>query len=103
MYLASTVISYLLFAYKNSLISAFQRNDVLSNINTVVQSIVYLVQLLIIILTKNYYFYALVLIVGTIINNILTEIVSRRLFPEVVCKGNLNKEIKKEIIFIKKG
>ncbi len=102
-YLASTVISYLLFAYKNSLISAFQRNDVLSNINTVVQSIVYLVQLLIIILTKNYYFYALVLIVGAIIQNILTEIVSKRLFPEVVCKGNLNKEIKQEIKIKVKG
>lgn len=102
-YLASTVISYLLFAYKNSLISAFQRNDVLSNINTLTQSFVYVMQLLIIILTKNFYLYALVLILGALIQNIGTEIVSRQIFPEIICQGHLEENIKNDIKIKVKG
>lgn len=102
-YLASTVISYLLFAYKNSLISAFQRNDIISNINTLTQSLVYVMQFILIILTKNYYLYALVLILGAVIQNIVTEIVSRKIFPEIICKGHLEEKIKKDIKVKVKG
>lgn len=102
-YLVSTVISYLLFSYKNSLIAAFQRNDVLSNINTVTQSIVYTAQFIIIILTKNYYLYAIILILGAIIQNVITEVVSKRLFSEFVCKGFLSIEIKQDIKVKVKG
>ena len=96
-YLSATVVSYLLFAYKNSLISAFQRFDIISNINTIVHIFSYSAQLLIIILTKNYFLYAIVLIIAAIIQNILTEISSRRLFPTIFCKGTLKKEVKEEI------
>ena len=102
-YLLSTVISYLLFAYKNSLISAYQREDVLSNINTIVHAIIYIAQFFFIVVTKNYYYYALTLLIGAFIQNIVTEIVSRKLFPHILCKGCLSSEIKQDIKIKVKG
>ncbi|MBO4638356.1 MAG: hypothetical protein J5710_01225 [Treponema sp.] len=96
-YLSATVVSYILFAYKNSLISAYQRSDIISNINTIVHVFSYGIQLVILILTKNYYLYAIILVVAAIIQNIFTEISSRRLFPTIFCKGKLKIEIKNEI------
>ena len=89
MYLSSSVISYLLFAYKNSLISAYQRADVISNINTVIQLFVYIAQCIILITIKNYYLYVVMLFFGSILQNIFTEITSKRLFPNR--RGRLKK------------
>ena len=102
-YLLATVVSYLLFAYKNSLINAYQRSDVISNINTAVHLITYTAQLLLIIITKNYYFYAVMLVIAAVLQNICTEIFSRKLFPEIFCKGKISGEIKEEIKVKVKG
>lgn len=102
-YLAATVVSYLLFAYKNSILNAYQRSDIVSNINTIVHLITYSIQLILIVLTKNYYYYALVLIFSAVVQNICTEISSRKLFPQLFCKGNVPKEIKDEIKIKVKG
>ena len=46
-YLLNTVLSYFMYAYLQSLISAFQREDVLSKVNIVIQSIMYIIQILV--------------------------------------------------------
>ena len=97
LYLCSTVLSYLLFAYKNSLINAYQRVDVVSNINTAVHLITCTAQLVIIVLTKNFYFYVIMNIAATLIQNICTQICSKKMFPDIICKGSINSETKKEI------
>ena len=102
-YLFATVVSYLLFAYKNSLINAYQRSDVISNINTAVHLITYTAQLLLIVITKNYYFYAVMLVIAAVLQNICTEIFSRKLFPEIFCKGKISGEIREEIKVKVKG
>lgn len=102
-HLFATVASYLLFAYKNSLLSAYQRTDVISNINTVVQLFASAVQLVLLICTKNFLHYTLVLIFSSIVNSILTEIASRRLFPEIYCKGKLSEWVRAEITEKVKG
>ena len=56
MSLAATVLSYWLFAYKGSLFSAHQRNDIISLITICVSLITYIVQIFSIVLFKNYYF-----------------------------------------------
>lgn len=103
MYLSSSVISYLLFAYKNSLISAYQRADVISNINTVIQLFVYIAQCIILITIKNYYLYVVMLFFGSILQNIFTEITSKRLFPKIRCIGNLSSNVRREIQIKVKG
>lgn len=96
-YLINTSITYFLFAYKSALLIAQQRNDVVSNINTIICLIQYIIQIAIICVLKNYYLYVLVQFFMNVINNILIDIVSRKRYPEYQCKGNIDSKEKKEI------
>ncbi len=70
-YLFNSGISYFLFAYKESLLVADQRKDIISNINSGVRIGVNILQILALLLFRNYYLYVIVLIAGTIISNLL--------------------------------
>lgn len=96
-YLLNTSLSYLLFGYKNSLLNAHQRRDVISNILTVTQGLMYITQLVILLTLKNYYFYVLMMPVFTVLNNVLVGIITKRMFPKYFCKGTLDSGIKKDI------
>ena len=71
LYLANSVLSYFLFAYKECLLIANQRKDIADNIRTIVNILRYIVQLIVLILFKNFYLYVCVSIIGTILTNIL--------------------------------
>lgn len=81
LYLINSAISYYLFAYKECLLVADQRQDIAKNIRTVVNIGRYLVQLLVLIITKDFYVYLIVAIIGTIATNMLIHLSTRRLFP----------------------
>lgn len=98
-YLGNTVLSYLLFAYKNALLNAHQRTDIISNINTISLGGMYLVQIIVLFITKNYYLYVVMMPFFTIINNLLIAIISKRKYPAYYCNGNVSK---KQISNIKK-
>ena len=53
--LALTVLSYWLFAYKNSLLLAHQRIDITSKVTILTSTVQYSIQFLAIAVTKNYY------------------------------------------------
>jgi len=100
-YLGNTVISYYLFIYKTVLLTAHQRNDILNNINTILTIIQYIVQIALLFIFENYYVYVIVLPIITIINNIVSVIITNRKYPEYVRKGNIDSEtmasIKKKV------
>lgn len=96
-FLLNTVLSYWLFAYKTSLLSAFQREDIVSKINLFVFGGLYLAQLLVLLVIKSYDLYIILMPVFTILNNILVEVYTKRLFPQFECKGQLSEIQKKEI------
>ncbi len=81
LYLVNSAISYYLFAYKECLLIADQRQDVAKNIRTIVNIVRYLAQLLVLVITKDFYIYLLVAIVGTIVTNILIHVSTRKRFP----------------------
>ena len=54
-FLLGTSLSYFLFAYKSSLLIANQRNDINSNIGTVLSILTSIVQILVLITFKDYY------------------------------------------------
>lgn len=87
--LIGTVSSYFLFAYQNSLLYVHQRNDVVSNLNSVCSCIRCILQILTIILTKNFYLYYLIEPVISILFNIWTAYYSKKMFPQYKPKGNL--------------
>ena len=95
--LAATVFSYWLFAYKNSLFQAHQRNDVVSKINLLTYTIRYVVQLFVIFVIKDYYLYIIAILATQILANVITAIAATCFFPDYKAQGNLNPEMVKDI------
>lgn len=95
--LGATVISYWLFAYKNCLINAHQRNDISSKISFATTSLQYGLQLLVIIYLKDYYVYLIVALVTQALTNVVTSIVVTKMFPNYKANGNLERDFRKEI------
>lgn len=95
--LGSTVLSYWLFSYRNSLFNAFQRTDIQSIIVTIFNIIMYSLQLIFLYLFSNYYIYLITNIFAQILINICTALISKKIFPEFTPKGIISKVEKKEI------
>ena len=91
MNLAATVLSYSLFAYKNSLLQAHQRVDIVSKITLITNTFQYAIQILILVLSHNYYYYVLAILATQIITNISTAIVVDKMYPRYNPEGNLDK------------
>ena len=96
-YLINSVLSYWLFAYKNALLQAYQRNDVDSNISSIITPVSYVVMLGCLFLTKNYYAYVIWLPVFTVVTNFLRLIFVNRNFPGLKPSGDVDPELKKSI------
>ncbi len=101
LYLFNSVSSYWLFAYKNCILIAMQRNDISTNISTVCHVIMYLAQIVGLIIAKNYYIYIIWLPIGSIAINLITARYVSKNYPQFICKGHVNdkelKSIKKQV------
>lgn len=89
--LGATVLTYWLFAYRNCLLQAHQRLDLASGITMLSSTVQYVLQLVIMIYLKDYYLYVIVLLLGNVVNNILTAVVTKRKFPQYHPEGELEK------------
>lgn len=95
--LAATVLSYWMLAYKNSILQAHQRVDVISKVTMTTSTVQYVLQFLVLWLFKNYYLYVLVMLVTQVLTNIATAIVASKMYPDYKAEGKLNKAEVKEI------
>lgn len=95
--LGATVLSYWLFAYKNSILLAHQKTDLISKVTLVANTIQYIFQIVSLIVFKNYYLYVILLIAGQILINILTAGVVNRKYPNFKPRGVLHRFQVKEI------
>lgn len=95
--LAATVLTYWLFAYKNALLQAHQRNDVVSKITLVLSTGQYAVQLWCLIVCRNYYFYIITTLGTQALINIVTAVVVDKMYPDYHPKGKLSPQTVKEI------
>lgn len=96
-YLFNTVISYLMFAYKECLLIAHQRSDISSNISMVVSICMYILQISSLLLFNNYYLYIIFLPLGTVAINLFRSYFVKKKFPHIIAKGILSTETKKDI------
>lgn len=96
-YLLNAVLSYWLFAYKNALVQAYQRDDINSKIAAIITPASYAVMLVSLFFTKNYYAYVIWLLVFTILTNILRLIFVNRNFPGLEPEGEVSRELKQSI------
>ncbi|MBQ5597976.1 MAG: polysaccharide biosynthesis protein, partial [Clostridia bacterium] len=97
-YLSNTVISYLMFGYKQSLLVAFQRSDIISKRTMAIQVVQNIVQFSVLLLTRNYYLYVIFLPVFTAVTNIFNLVIVNKMYPQYKCSGNISKELKRSII-----
>ena len=95
--LAATVLSYWLFAYKNSLLQAHQRSDITSKVTLCTNTIQYALQLIVIIFIKNYYLFVIISLFTQALTNIVTAIVVTKLYPGYNPQGDLDKSLIKDI------
>ncbi|MBM6853236.1 polysaccharide biosynthesis protein [Mediterraneibacter glycyrrhizinilyticus] len=96
-YLFHTVISYFMFGYKQSILMAFHRNDLINKRATILRLLMYGAQALILFLFKNYYLYIIILPMYTIATNIANSIIVDKLYPQYKCRGSVPKEISAKI------
>ena len=96
-YLFNAVLSYWLFAYKNALLQAHQRNYVNSNFASIIVPVSYAVMLGALFITRNYYAYVIWLPVFTVITNLIRSACVDRLYPNLKPNGNIGKELKTSI------
>lgn len=89
--LSVTVLSYWIFAYKNSLLQAHQRNDVASKVIFATNTVQYSLQLLVLVTIKNYYVYVVVSLAAQALTNIVTAIAATRIYPDYHPAGKLRK------------
>ena len=87
-----TCMSYWLLAYKNSLLTAHQRNDVASKVMLVTNTFQYAAQLVVVMTIGDYYIYLIVQIFTQIVTNLVTAYFANKMYPEYKAVGKLPKE-----------
>lgn len=102
-FLGNTVAGYWLFAYKKSLFSAHQQERINSNINTAMILAKVGAQFIIILLFHNYYLYIILMPIATLLENISVSLLTDKLYPEYVCRGDLERSTLRDIITQIKG
>ena len=88
--LLATVLTYWLFAYRNCLLQAHQRQDVIGLITLLSSTIQFSLQFWVLCSIRNYYAYVIIQLLGTIFNNVFTAIVTKRIYPEYLPVGTLD-------------
>ncbi len=108
--LGATVLSYWLFAYKNSIFTAHQRTDVASKVTLVTITIQYILQILVLIIFHNYYYFIIAALLTQIMNNIVIAVYADRVYPNFKPFGSVSHEEKtkinhkmKDLFFIRIG
>lgn len=90
--LGSTVLTYWLFAYKNCLLQAHQRTDVVSLITTITGTLQAILQFAVLLFTRNYYWYVVVTMASQALNNICTAVAATKMYPNYTPRGQLTRE-----------
>ena len=98
MYLANSVLSYF-FSYKQTLIRADQKEYIVSGVTQLVRCIQVIIQIGIIVATKNFYLYLGVQMVCQVMTNVILSVIADRKYPFIKKKntGLPDKEVRTDI------
>lgn len=91
--LFSTALTYFLFGYKQSLLVAYQRDDIKSLANLFMQVGIQGSQIVVLFLTHNYYLFVLCMPVFTALNNLWIGYMTKKMYPNAHCEGKLEKSM----------
>ena len=97
LFLINTVISYFFGGYRACLFDAYQRQDVTNKINTIVFISISVLQIILLIITKNYYVYVFFILLSTLLTNLFVYFWAKFKFPSIFPKGTLKNNDKKQL------
>ena len=97
LHLGACVISYWLFAYKNSLLAAHQRSDLANKADLAVRTLQYLIQAGLLVGFRNYYWYLLAALGAQILTNLCTALVAQKNYPDYVPRGQVEEQTRQKI------
>lgn len=95
--LGATVLSYWLFAYKNALLQAHQRNDIISKVTLCTTTIQYMLQIVVLIALKNYYLYVITILFTQSFTNVLIALIVDKIYPQYQPVGEISVSERKQI------
>lgn len=96
-YLFNTVISYFMFSYKQSILLAFQRNDLDNKIQSAINLLLYVFQIVLLLVKPCYYTYVILIPLSTIAINIFRSICVNKNFPQFKCEGQISNNFKHDL------
>ena len=92
-YLSNTVFSYI-WSYKRTLITADQKNYLVSNADNISNILLYTVQIVLLLIWKNYYLYLILMLIKTITTNLALTYIANKRYPYL--NENLKIKLTKE-------
>ena len=97
--LISVVITYL-FSCKSSLINAYKNNYITTSISSSCLLLQYVLQIIVLLVTKSFVGYLICRIVAALTQWIITDIVTRKKYPSILSNGEkkLQAPVKKELL-----
>ena len=95
LYLSNTALSYFLFAYKTALLNAMQRMDIVNVVQMISQTGKNVIQLITLLIFRNYYLFVIIAILTTCLSNVLTAIITDKKYPQYKCNGYISSLQKK--------
>lgn len=81
LYLLQSVSSYLFFAYRTTIIKTAQKTYVLNVVDFFTNIVTSIVQVAVLIFTKDFLFYISIIIIFNLVRNIVNAVISQRMFP----------------------
>ncbi|MCD2492276.1 polysaccharide biosynthesis protein [Lacrimispora sp. NSJ-141] len=102
LYLLNTVFGYFFYAYRASILTAHQQDYIGGRISSVLHLVIYTLQIISLLIFKNYYIYILFLPIFSVLFNLLRNRKVSKLYPQYVARGKIKEDLikgtKKNII-----
>ncbi|MFR5633818.1 MAG: lipopolysaccharide biosynthesis protein [Monoglobales bacterium] len=96
-YLANSVLSYFFCAYKSSLLSALQCNAVINKVGLITNTLLRIMQGMVLFIVPNYYLYVVLIPITTLINNIIKAYIVNKNYPQYLKKAAIDENIRADI------
>lgn len=96
LFVLNSVVSYF-YAYKRSIVIANQKNYIVNSIHYIALIAVNLIQMYVLVVTKNFILYLILQIVFSFLENIIISYIANKMFPFINKKESLGLEDKKNI------
>ena len=88
-FLSNTCISYFFFGYKEAVLTAYQRNDILSTVRLIVIVFQYAIQIIVLLLIKNFYLYVSIMVIFTFFRGLTNSLIVNKKYPHIKCCGKV--------------